>query len=171
MRIHRPIIRNHGPRGFTLIEASLTTIIVGVAFLAMLQLFATGTKVQATDIQLTSGLSLIKNVHEMALGLAFRSASTPAVWGLDADDDPNSPADWDDINDLAGQTFDPPIDGGGHPIADMDGWKQTIQVRNVDPNGLETLLPNGSSNAVQFTVIVTHGTAEVSRLSWFMFGN
>jgi type II secretory pathway pseudopilin PulG len=171
MGIHRTIRRRSALCGFTLIEASLTTIIVGVAFLAMLQLFATGTKVQATDMRLTSGLSLIKNVHEMALGMAFTSPTTPAVWGLDAGEDADSPMDWDDVNDLAGRTFSPPIDGGGNPIADMDSWSQTVQVRNVDPNGLDTFLPNGSSNAVQFTVVVTHGSAEVSRLSWIIFGN
>lgn len=155
--------------GFTLIEASLTTVIIGVAFVAMLQLFATGTAAQATGAELTSGLSIAKSIREMTMTMTYTSSTTPATWGLDAGENVATPGDWDDLNDLDNRVFDPPIDARGHGIPDMSGWKQTVNVESVDSNGLDTVLPDGSSRALRITTIVTHGSEEVCRLSWYAF--
>ena len=52
-------------RGFTLIEAAMTTVIIGVGFVAMLQLLATGTASNIEGAQTTTGINLAKNVREM----------------------------------------------------------------------------------------------------------
>lgn len=156
-------------RGFTLIEASLTTVIIGVAFVAMLQLFAAGTNAQATGAQLTSGINIAKSVRELSVGMAFSSPATPNNWGLDAGESADDPSGCDDINDLDNRVFDPPVDARGHEMTDMAGWKQTVSVQSVDPNGVESVLPDGTTRAVRVLTIVTHGSEEICRLSWYAF--
>lgn len=155
--------------GFTLIEAALTTVIVGVAFVAMLSLFATGTSVQKTSAELTTGMNLAKNVREMAMTMSFTSTASPTTWGRDAGETATAPGSWDDLNDLDNAVFDPPRDARGMTIENLDGWQQTVDVQCVDVNGIESVLPNGTSNAVRVTAIVTRNGAEVCRLSWYAF--
>jgi MSHA pilin protein MshD len=156
--------------GFTLIEAALTTVIIGVAFVAMLTLFAAGTSINGDTAQITTGMNLAKNVREMAMTMRFTSPTRPATWGRDAGEAANVPADWDDLNDLDNVTFDPPVDAAGNAIADLSGWQQTVDVECVDANGLGTVLPNGgSADAVRVTTIITHGSSEVWRMSWYAF--
>ncbi|HEV7300184.1 MAG TPA: type II secretion system protein [Tepidisphaeraceae bacterium] len=156
-------------RGFTLIEAALTTVIVGVAFVAMLTLFAAGTSVNNTSASMTTGMHLAKSVREMAMTMEFTSPASPGTWGRDSGETATNPGAWDDLNDLDNASFSPPIDGGGNVIPNMENWRQTIDVRCVDVNGMETLLPDGTSEAIRITTIVTRGTDEVCRLSWYAF--
>ena len=170
MRAIRPITSSSRRRGgFTLIEASLTTVIVGVAFVAMLSLFATGTQVQSTSAELTTGVNLAKNVREMAMTMAFTSPATPGTWGRDSGELAGNPGAWDDLNDMDNAVFSPPVDARGTAIENADGWQQTVNVQCVDVNGMESVLPDGTSNAVRITVIVTRHSNEVYRLSWYAF--
>ena len=162
-------LRHSRTSGFTLIEAALTTVIVGVAFVAMLTLFAAGTGVNNTSAAMTTGMHLAKNVREMAMTMEFTSPMSPSTWGRDSGEGATSPGTWDDLNDLDNASFSPPIDASGAPIAGMDNWRQTIDVRCVDVNGMETLLPDGTSEALRITTIVTRGSEEVCRLSWYAF--
>ncbi len=67
-------------RGFTLIEAAWVTVIVGVGAVAMLELLATGTNVNAAGNQMTTAVNLANNIHEVALGLDFNDPEQPTTW-------------------------------------------------------------------------------------------
>src|SRR3954466_8404545 len=61
--------RGAGRRGFTLMEASLVTVVIGVGVVAMLQLLATGTMVNGYSNEQTTAGNLANNVHEIAVGV------------------------------------------------------------------------------------------------------
>lgn len=67
-------------RGFTLLEAALVTCIVGVGVTALLQLMAAGTVSNTAGTELTTGLTLAKNIREMTLGLAFADPKSAHRW-------------------------------------------------------------------------------------------
>src|SRR3954454_12588090 len=69
----RPLgsIRRHASHGFTLIEAALATVVVGVAFVAALQLIATGTAVNVDATKLTTGVNVARGVNEYLLQKKF----------------------------------------------------------------------------------------------------
>jgi len=52
-------------RGFTLIEAALTTVIIGVGVMSMMQLLAAGTASNLGSAELTTGINLAKNIREI----------------------------------------------------------------------------------------------------------
>src|SRR5689334_19633228 len=98
-----------GRRGFTLIEASMAMVIIGVAVGAMLQLLAAGTQSNLAGNEMTTGINLAKNIREIASGLAYNDPTNP-----------NSPttkegsvSQYNDIWDLDGCNFSPPLDCSG----------------------------------------------------------
>ena len=78
----------HG-RGFTLPEASLAVLIVGIGFLAVMELFSACTIENQRATQVTTAQLLCTNIQELSAGLAFKDpyyASTN--WGPEAAETP-----------------------------------------------------------------------------------
>src|SRR4051812_30000525 len=75
-------------KGFTLIEAAIVTVIVGVGIVGMLQLLAAGTMANSDSTELTTAMNLAANMHEMSLSVPYKNIMT-----LDA------------------RSFTPPVDG------------------------------------------------------------
>src|SRR5258707_6135636 len=156
-------------RGFSLMETALATIIVGVGIMGIVELLANGTDTNRQSTDLTTGVNLAKNVRELSLKLAFLDPNTPTVWGLDGGESANNPAGFNDIHDLDGRTYSPPIDSRGQTIWTMDGWSQSIVVHTWYPNSISTDVPNGTDSAVRVTVTVTHQGNFVTNLTWYTF--
>jgi type II secretory pathway pseudopilin PulG len=132
--------------GFTLIEAALVTVIVGVGFMAMLQLVAAGTNTNIQGALTTTGLNLARNVREMSLQKTFA-----------------------DVQAMNNKTWSPAIDGRGAALDDFKDWSQTVTVQAVDPDWLTA--DNGSVNpdAVRLTVTVKHNADLACQASWYIF--
>jgi prepilin-type N-terminal cleavage/methylation domain-containing protein len=156
-------------RGFTLIETALTVTIVGVAIVSLVQLLAAGTVANVDSAELTTGVTLARNVREFSLRLAFMDPTTPSTWGLDAGESAADPTTFDDSNDLAGRTFSPPIDSAGKKLTGFDDWSQVTSVVTVDPSRLTTAVPNGTTPANRITVTVYHHQHKVCDLTWYTF--
>jgi prepilin-type N-terminal cleavage/methylation domain-containing protein len=157
-------------RGFTLIETALTVSIVGVGIVAMCQLLAAGTSANVDATELTTGTAIAKNIREFSLKLAFKEPTAGATgWGLNSGESWNNPATLDDVNDLNGATFQPPIDSTGAKMTTFGTWKQTVTVVSVDPNRLTLTTTNGSTSADRVTVTVYHNNAKVCDLTWYAF--
>src|SRR4029079_2970899 len=122
-----------GRRGFTLIEAAMVTVIIGVGVVAMLQLLAAGPVSNSEGTELTTAINLANNVREMSLGLAYYDptdmAKTPPVYTWHTKE--ATVKDYDNIMDLDGavdtgndstdpatgyQKFQPPLDVRRDPI-------------------------------------------------------
>jgi len=153
-------------RGFTLIEAALTTVIVGVGVVSMLRLLAAGTSANSDATELTTALNLAGNIHELSQTLAFQDPGTE-VWGHEAGE---TLATYNDVWDLNGftSTSAGPIDAHRAAITNMPAWQQQVTVSCVDPNGVTTGLPNGASAFARVTVVVRHNAQEVCRISWLV---
>ena len=133
-------------RGFTLIEAMLTTIIVGVAFTAMLQLLAVGTINNLKAAELTTGVSLARNIREYTLNTKYV----------------NLPA-------LNNATYSPPRDSRGTAISSLTGWQQKLTVQSVNPSNIQQNIVDPTPAAVRVGVVVNHNNQRVCDLSWYVF--
>lgn len=163
-------------RGFTLLEAALVTCIVGVGITALLQLMAAGTVSNTTGTELTTGMMLARNVREMTLGLAFADPGsvnrwdplTPPHWGPESDEP--TIQNYDDVDDLDGAGFTPPIDARRQSLTEYANWNQSIKVISLDPDYLPNdKVGNGKSPALRVTCTVTHMGHYVCELSWLVF--
>lgn len=133
-------------RGFTLIEASLATVIIGVGVVAMLELIAAGTRVNVDGSQRTTAMNLAKNVREYALKLNFAQLTT-----------------------MGGAQWTPPIDSRGTAVSEFDGWAQTVSVSAVNPKSLNSTVTMTGAVALRISVVVTHNGDQQCTLSWYAF--
>jgi prepilin-type N-terminal cleavage/methylation domain-containing protein len=133
-------------RGFTLIEASMTTVIVGIGVLALMELLASGTVSNIRGTEMTTGVNLAKNIRELALQKTF--AELPA---------------------MNNASHKPPIDSRGVALADMSDWQQEIKVESVDPSLLTTPLPAATPHALRITATINRNGRKVCDLQWFSF--
>src|SRR5438105_2030469 len=123
-------------RGFTLIEAALATVIVGVGTLGMIQLLAAGTVANGKANNLSIGLTLANNIHEMmqtSSTMSFANTATATTWGLEAGE---TIATANDLDDFDGYTFNPAVDARRQSISYLSGWTQSIKVETVSADNL-----------------------------------
>ena len=170
-------------RGFTLIEASLVTVIVGVGVLAIVS--AQQAYHQQNDISTRMGTALLlaNEMRELTLGLPQHSPiSGTATFGPEANE--TNPTQYDDLDDFAGTngkgtTITPPMNSLRQTIPNMTGWSQVVTVENVLPNFLNatTPAPQGSTDTLRITCAVLYqppgakAPYEVTRLTWVRAGN
>src|SRR5687768_7037072 len=115
--------RNRSRRAFTLIEAMLVTVIVGVGFMAMLELLAAGTLVNGESNELTTAVQLANNINELCVRTKYPDLRTR-------------------VGTSTGRAFDPPIDGRGNPLTGYGGWSQFVTVVYVEPHRLTVAVPD-----------------------------
>ena len=173
-------------RGFTLIEAAMVTVIIGLGVVGMLELLAAGTVSNSEGTELTTAINLANNVRELSLGLAY----------YDPQSDPSDPAKlpvwnskeasvdlYDNIMDLDGavdtwnkqeedpaegyQKFQPPLDVAKKPIADYSNWAQWVKVETVDPKDVKmVLLQDPVCPTARVTVKIMRNGNLVYKMSW-----
>lgn len=211
-------------RGFTLIEAALAILIIGVGVTALLELLAAGTMSNSAGTELTTAINLANNIHEITIGagttytwqgnwLASKtynpgdavtsggsywicfsnvtSATAPAADSVSSTphwmqtrlmgfQDPASPtsvstkesggpAAYNDIWDLNGDTYSPPLDVHRNPIPTYSNWAQQVTVQSVDPNNVNTVTGSDPTcPTARVTVAVLHHGKLVYTTSWLL---
>ncbi len=170
-------------RGFTLIEAALTTVIVGTGVLAIVA--AQQAYHQKNDWAQRTGTAMLlaNEIRELTLPMPLADPITnQTVLGPEPDE--VVVGDYDDLDDFAGVpdaggnfpglTFNPPIDALRRPITDMTNWTQQVTVESVlEDNIAATFVqPLGTTPVVRITVNVLYQDANdpqprtVTQLTW-----
>ena len=132
--------------GFTLIEAALTSVIIGVGVVAMMQLLAAGTLNNVQAFETTTGVNVAKAIREIAV-----QDSLSQVLAMN------------------GTSYQPPIDSRSQPITDLATWKQSIAVQPVSRDNLTANIVDPNPTAVRVTVTVAHNGTQVCQMSWYTF--
>jgi hypothetical protein len=154
-------------RAFTLIEAAYVTVIVGVGTVAVMELLAAGTMANGVGREMTTAVNLANNVHEITLGMPLADPDAPTVWvSREA-----TPAAYDNVTDLDGQTFSPPLDVRRQPIPGYGNWAQSVKVETVAPDALTSVRPNSMAvPTARVTATILHNGKPVHTASWLAVG-
>jgi len=151
-------------RGFTLIEAAVTTVILGVGFVAMLELFGATTKNLRVADAITSSTMLADHVMEMTQTMPFNDPQSGALtFGPEADE--TTTAAIDDLDDFrrtgvttgapATQTiFDPPVDASRQSLSGFIGYRQVVVVEPVNPANLNTVVAVAPYRVLRITLML-----------------
>jgi len=137
--------RRRGVRGFTLIEAAMTTAIIGIGVVALLELLATGTRSNVNASELVTATNLAKQFRERTLQKTFDQVR--AMNGLN----------------------EAPKDVAGNGITQLNGWQQTIKVNPVDPARLSLDIIDSDPTAIRISVSISHNQKMVTSASWTRF--
>jgi type II secretory pathway pseudopilin PulG len=159
-------------RGFTLIEASITTIIVGVGCLGMLELLGAGTNANNESTELTTAMNLAGNIREAMTGLRYADKDNPTHWGPENGE--NDVTLYDDMDDFHGWSSSPgtPIDARRQRLSsDYATWIQRVTVDCVKPTNFAITMghPNLTPDlrpTQRITVTVSHNGKDVYTQSW-----
>ncbi|MEX0774865.1 MAG: hypothetical protein WD042_04020 [Phycisphaeraceae bacterium] len=153
-------------RGFTLIEAALTTVIVGTGVLAIVAAQQAYLKKNDWAQRTGTAVLLANEIRELTLTLPMHDPLTgKQVLGPEANE--LSVSQYDDLDDFAGVvngglgagvSFAPPINALRQPIADLDRWTQEVQVTNVLPSNIGSTLtqPLGTTSLMRVTVTIKY---------------
>ncbi|MDB5297355.1 MAG: hypothetical protein JWO31_3338 [Phycisphaerales bacterium] len=138
-------------------------MVIGFGVVATLQLLAAGTVSNAAGNELTTAVQLANNVREISLGLAFYDPQSPTQWvSREA-----TVAAYDNLLDLDGQAFDPPLNGARTPIASMATWAQKVDVQPVSETNYATAVPRTTSvRTARVTVTIEHNKKVVYQTAW-----
>ena len=157
-------------RGFTLIEAAMVTVIIGIGVVGMLELLAAGTLSNTKGTELTTAINLANNIREVSLGMAFLDPQDPNTWNTKEKVALTGAYDvklYDNVLDLDGERFSPPIDVRREPIAGYDRWEQSVKVETVASDNVASVRPNTTTEpTARVTVTIKHGGTDVYVMSW-----
>jgi len=141
----RPRRPDRPAAGFTLVEVLIASVLVVLAFVALVAAFGyEGVVIQRTE-EITYGTFLAGEIHDRALRQSFAS-----------------------IFDLDGQTYDPAILSTG-AAQDRDEFAQEIRVTPVQADDLAVTVSPSGAEAVKLDVtILAHGKPVVTQ-TYYVF--
>jgi len=128
-----------GPRGFTLVEAVLATVIVAVMLVAVLSTLGgvarARTIQQADQTASVLGWGLLWEVVQAR----YEDPSSPGGWGKESGEGLTTRLDFDDIDDYDGWSACPPQAKDGATLSEYEGWGRSVAVTCVQSTGLITV--------------------------------
>ncbi|MBN1942021.1 MAG: prepilin-type N-terminal cleavage/methylation domain-containing protein [Phycisphaerae bacterium] len=123
--------RKGNRRGFTLVEALMTILLLSVGLAAVMGAVNLGIRNSGEGAVLTQGVFLAQEIRERTLNMNFA-----------------------DVAALDGTTYGPPINSHGETISGMSGWSQAVQTSYRSPNDPSVEVGVGASDLVYVQVQV-----------------
>jgi len=141
-----PRLRRRSRGGFTLIEAAIVLVIIGVGVTGLVQLIGAGSMANSNSAELTTGIELANNINEMLQGVPYASLKST----------------YDDV------VYNPPKDALGNDLtANFTGWQQSIDIKYVDPLYVASAVPDSQIEPTcRVTVAVSHRGQVVYTAEW-----
>lgn len=145
-----------GAAGFSLIEAVMATLIVGVLFVAaILTVGATGSA-QLSTADRARGEQLALDLMNEILQQAYWEPDERPTFGIEGAETTTSRARYDDVDDYNGWTESPPQNKNGTILPGLTGWTRRVAVEWVDPADL-TVPSATATDLKRITVTVLRG--------------
>ncbi len=135
------IRRSHNNYGFTLLEVTLSIIIVGLGVASLMLLMASETKVNAIGNTMSTATFLANQMRAMTDQVPF-----------------------DGLTAYNGVSYNG-VDAQGNPIPGMEAYTEQINVQPVDPVSL-TIYIGTDPKAVIMTVIILYNHKQITKISW-----
>lgn len=131
--------------GFTLVEALMTILLLGIGLAAVLGAVNLGIRTSGEGAELTQAIFLAQEIRERTLRMDFA-----------------------DVVALNGIVYSPPINSHGETIAGMSGWSQSIQTSYRSPNDPSVVLASGTSDLVYVQVQASRGGQTHLTTGWLV---
>lgn len=124
----RPSSSAHRRRAFTLIEAVIASLIVGIALVPAMSMVGVAARDRAIQNDLAAGMTLARNLMSEIVQTRYADP--------DATEAGEVRATWDDVSDYNGLSQSPPLDRNGLAIPGYTGWTQSVRVTLVSTSDL-----------------------------------
>jgi type II secretory pathway pseudopilin PulG len=140
--------------GFTLVEAAISTVIVGLLLVSSLRAVSALSVSQRIQMERGQGQALAQRLLTEVAQCYFQDPAAPAS-ALGPDNPAEtSPAAFDDVDDYNNWQSSPPVLKDGTVLTEYTGWTQSVRVEYVLPASPATV--SGTPTSLKrITVTVT----------------
>jgi type II secretory pathway pseudopilin PulG len=149
--------------GFSLIEALIAVILVGLAIAALLASNSALTIANSEGAELSTAEFLTEQIRELTAMLDVADPQTGI--GTFGPEEPNF-ISYNDVDDFDGAVFTPPISADKSILNDFSAFTQQVTVENVSASNFELVVGDHSSSFVRVTVRILLNGREVSSACW-----
>jgi type II secretory pathway pseudopilin PulG len=149
--------------GFSLIEALIAVILVGLAIAALLASNSALTIANSEGAELSTAEFLTEQIRELTAMLDVVDPQTGI--GTFGPEEPNF-ISYNDVDDFDGAVFTPPISADKSILNDFSAFTQQVTVENVSASNFELVVGDHSSSFVRVTVRILLNGREVSSACW-----
>ena len=151
-------------RGFSLIEALIAILLVGLSIASLMAANSAFTKANGDGTDLSTAEFLFEQIRELTTLLPVIDPNTELdVFGPEAGE---TLANYDDLDDFDGKNFSPPINALRGTLSDFAEYSQQVTVENVNPSDFEQVVADHGSCFVRITVRISKNSREVCSASW-----
>jgi type II secretory pathway pseudopilin PulG len=152
-----------GTAGFTLVEAVMSMLIVGIMLVAALNTVGASKLTQRKNYERSIGPMLAEDLLTEILSQSYEEPVDTPIFGRETGEFSWSRTPYDDVDDYDGWTTSPPEDKDNADLPDLTGWARSVEVYYVD-YGLSNEL-NYDAGLKRIHVTVTYNGLVVSELS------
>ncbi len=138
---------------FTLIEAVLSVLIVGVMLVAVLSTFGGIARARAIGVTEGAASGLGWALLTEVIQARYEDPDAPGGWGVEAGEDPGARQDFDDVDDYDGWVSTPPQEKDGAALGDYAGWRRSVVITTLEPINMQ-LTPASDFGLKEVQVIV-----------------
>jgi prepilin-type N-terminal cleavage/methylation domain-containing protein len=153
--------------GFTLIEALIATVLIGVSIAALITSNISHTQANAHGMYTSTAEFLIEEIRAMTMPMAFVEPDE-VVDTFGPDDGEVDVGDYDDLDDFDGVTFSPPVDVSGNNLNDFSEYRQVVTVESVNPADFTSAVEDFDSSIVRVSVSIVMNGKQVGSTSWLI---
>jgi len=117
---------------FTIVEAMISTIIVGVMFVAAMNTVGASRLTQHKASLVCRSQLLAESLMSEILRQSYKDPDGTPVFGREANESATPRTSWDDVDDYEGLSESPLVTKGGTALTNATGWQRTAKVEWVD---------------------------------------
>ena len=125
--------RKQRRRGISLIEVSISTLLVGFVLVASMRSLGHVVRSRGTTSVDSRALALAEQLVSEILNLEYEDDTSP-VFGPETGESGPDRSAFDDVDDYHGWTSTPPQDQSGTAVPNSTNWQREVTVQFVDPN-------------------------------------
>ena len=151
-------------RGFSLIEATMSMLLVAVLLVAALSTLSASTTTSRISAERATGLLLAQDLMAEIICAAYIEPEEVPSFGPEGAEDDGTRSAFDDVDDYHNWDASPPERRDGTAIPDRATWRRLVAVAHVNPDNLQVTIGN-DGGAKRITVVVTHSGKTVALLT------
>ncbi len=152
-----------GKKAFTLVEAVISILIIGVMLVAALGTVGASRLGQYKNSQQSRGKLLAQALMDEILQQDYKEPDSTPVFGREASEISTSRSNYDDVDDYHNWSASPPQNKDGTVISDSTGFMRSVSVQWVNPANLEEVSAI-ETGVKRITVTVTHAGLKTGSL-------
>ena len=146
--------------GFTLVEATISVLLVGTVLVAAMNTVGASKTGQYMRLEKTGGNLLAQNMMAEILSRFYEEPDGTAVFGWETGESGTQRDEWDDVDDYHGWSASPAKRRDGNAITDSK-WTRNVTVEWVNLDNL-TQTSGSETGAKKITVTVKHGARVIA---------